>query len=218
MRTDRDCWSEFQTEIHSWWHSTWNDTLWIQINTWRNWCHFVKAMQHATAFCSSLLAAWTSRKRCIVERTHDEKFTQESTTWNIQKMQSESNEYVGPTTGFFTNSWRIKIALESYFDEHGEDTWEISWMNPEVQTTLLNTYPPKLIATVLKALREQLKENDQFNAVEEMHALYPKSFFLYDQILKYGRGYWDDVHGRYQKISCWLPDAKRLNGWDAMMP
>ena len=40
-------------------------------------------------------------------------------------------------------------------------------MNPEMQTALLNTYPPKLmIATILKALREQLKENDQMNSVE----------------------------------------------------
>ena len=41
-------------------------------------------------------------------------------------------------------------------------------MNPEMQTTLLNTYPPKLIATILKALREKLKENDHLNAVEEI--------------------------------------------------
>ena len=40
-------------------------------------------------------------------------------------------------------------------------------MDPEMLTTLLNTYPPKLIAAILKALREQLKENDQLNAVEE---------------------------------------------------
>ena len=49
------------------------------------------------------------------------KFTKESTTyfvkgpvcrWNIQKMQSESSECVRKTTGFFKNSWRIKIALE----------------------------------------------------------------------------------------------------------
>ena len=31
--------------------------------------------------------------------------------WNIQKMQSESTEYVRKTTGFFTNSWRIKISF-----------------------------------------------------------------------------------------------------------
>ena len=47
-------------------------------------------------------------------------------------------------------------------------------MNPEMQTTLLNTYPPKLIATILKALREQLKENDQLNAVEEIAGPVPE--------------------------------------------
>ena len=50
------------------------------------------------------------------------KFTRESTTyfvkgpvcrWNVQKMRSESSEKVLKTTGFFTDSWRIKIALES---------------------------------------------------------------------------------------------------------
>ena len=93
------------------------------------------------------------------------KFTKESTTyfvkrlvcrWNVQKMRSEWSEYVRTTTGFFTNSWRIRIALESHFEEHAQEVWERNWMNPEMQTTLWNTYPPKLIATILKALREQL--------------------------------------------------------------
>ena len=83
-------------------------------------------------------------------------------------MRSESSEYVRKTTGFFTNSWRIKIALEKYFEEHAQEVGERNWMNPEMQTTLPNTYPPKLITTILKALREQLKENDQLNAVEEI--------------------------------------------------
>ena len=83
-------------------------------------------------------------------------------------MQSESSEYVRKTTNFFTNSWRIKIALESYVVEHGKQVREIIWMSLDVQTTLLNTYPPKLIATILKALREQLKENNQLSAVEEI--------------------------------------------------
>ena len=48
-------------------------------------------------------------------------------------------------------------------------------MNPEMQTTLLNTYPPKLNAKILKALREQLKENDQLNAVEAIAGQYQKS-------------------------------------------
>ena len=61
------------------------------------------------------------------------KFTKESTAYfvkgpvcrgNVQKMRSESNEYVRKATGFFTNSWRIKIALESYFEEHAQGILE----------------------------------------------------------------------------------------------
>ena len=71
-------------------------------------------------------------------------------------MLSESSEYVRKATGFFTNSWRIQIALESYLEEHAQEVWDRNWMNHEMHTTLVNTYPPKLIATILKALREQL--------------------------------------------------------------
>ena len=52
-------------------------------------------------------------------------------------------------------------------------------MNLEVQTSLLNTNPPKLIATILKALREQLKENDQLNAVEEIAGPVPEISLLF---------------------------------------
>ena len=69
-------------------------------------------------------------------------------------------------------------------------------MNPEMQTTLLNTYPHKLIATILKALCEQLKENDQLDAVEEIAGPAPEIPLEYDQILKGGR-FWDDVNGGY---------------------
>ena len=31
------------------------------------------------------------------------------------------SEYVRKTKGFFRNSWRIKIALASYFDEHAKE-------------------------------------------------------------------------------------------------
>ena len=63
---------------------------------------------------------------------------------------------------------RIKLALESHFAEHAKEVRERIWMHPEMQTTLLDTYHSKLIATILKALREQLKEYDQLNAVEEI--------------------------------------------------
>ena len=65
-------------------------------------------------------------------------------------------------------------------------------MNLEMQTTLLNTYLSKLIATILKVLLEQLKENDQLNAVEEIAGPAPEFPLEYDQILKGGR-FWDGV-------------------------
>ena len=94
------------------------------------------------------------------------------------------------TTVFFTNCWRIKIALESYFKEDAQVVWERNWMNLEIRLRLLNTYPPKLIATILKALRE----NDQLNAVEEIAGSVPEGFL---QILKEGGRFWDDVNGGY---------------------
>ena len=86
------------------------------------------------------------------------KFTKESTSyfvkglvcrWNSQKMLSESSELFGRQRA-------SSLALESYFEEHAQEVWDRNWMNHELHTTLLNTYPPKLIATILKALREQL--------------------------------------------------------------
>ena len=61
------------------------------------------------------------------------KFREESTTyliqgpvrrWIVQKMRSESSENFRNTTSFFTNSWRIKIALKSYFQNHAQEVWE----------------------------------------------------------------------------------------------
>ena len=135
-----------------------------------------------------------------MERTYDEEihkrinhFLRER-TWNVQKMRSESSDYVRKK-GFFTHSWRINIALES-FKEHAQDVWERNRMNLEMQTTLLNTYPPRFIATILKALREQLEENDQLNAVEEIAGPAPEIPLEYDQILREEGIFWDDVNRR----------------------
>ena len=65
-----------------------------------------------------------------------------------------------------------------------------------MQTTLLNTCLPKLISTTLKALREQLKENDQLSAADEIAGRVPEIPLEYDQILERGR-FWDDVNGGY---------------------
>ena len=86
--------------------------------------------------------------------------------------------------------------MEGYFEEHAGGSLAENWMNPEIQTTLLNTNPPKLIATILKALREQLKEIDPLNAAEEIAGPVPEIPFEYE-ILKDGRGFWDDLNGGY---------------------
>ena len=60
------------------------------------------------------------------------KFTKESTTYFVKGLvQMECSEDairtecgVRKTMGFFTNSCRIKISLESYFEEHAQDVWE----------------------------------------------------------------------------------------------
>ena len=68
-------------------------------------------------------------------------------------------------------------------------------MNPELQTTLLNAYPPQLIATILKALREQLKENYQLHSVEEIASPVPEIPLEYGQIVMKGGKFCDDVNG-----------------------
>ena len=57
-------------------------------------------------------------------------------------------------------------------------------MNREMQTTLLNTYRPKLIATILKALREQFNQSDQLHSLEEIAGPVPEIPLVHDQILK----------------------------------
>ena len=66
-------------------------------------------------------------------------------------------------------------------------------MNPEMQTTLLDTCPPNLIATTLKAHREQFKENAQLNAVEEIAGPAPEIFLEYDQIRAHSEGVYEIV-------------------------
>ena len=89
----------------------------------------------------------------------------------------------------------FKIALETSSEASMHREFQRNWMNPEMQTTLLNTYPPKLIATILKALREQLKENDQMNAVEEIADPVSEILLEYDQNLERRR----KILGRRQR-------------------
>ena len=57
-------------------------------------------------------------------------------------------------------------------------------------------FGPKYFATILKALREPLKENGQLNAVEEIAGPAPEIPLEYSEILN-GWRFWDYVNGRY---------------------
>ena len=53
------------------------------------------------------------------------KFTKESTTYFVKGPVCDGMFRVcSENKGFFTNSWRIKIALESYFEEHAQEVWD----------------------------------------------------------------------------------------------
>ena len=69
--------------------------------------------------------------------------------------QNQVNMYVKQRL-FFHTRLENQHSLGGYIEEHAMEVWERNCMNPEMQTALLNTYPPKLTATILKALREQL--------------------------------------------------------------
>ena len=85
------------------------------------------------------------------------------------------------------NSWRIKIALERYFEEHVEEIWERNLK----KTTLLNMYNLKWMATFLKALREQFREDDQMNTVLEIAGSIPETSLECEQKLKEPVGFWE---------------------------
>ena len=90
-------------------------------------------------------------------------------------------------------------SLGEYFEEHAQEVWE-------------GNHPPKIIATILKALREQLKENDQLNAVEEIAGPVPEIPLEYDQIFKGGK-FLDDVNSGYLPEDLVLAARREEIGW-----
>ena len=70
-----------------------------------------------------------------------------------------------------------------------------------------------MIATILKALREQLEENDQLHSVEETAGQVPEIPIEHDQILKDGGGFWDDVNGGYLPEDLVLAARREEIGW-----
>ena len=53
-----------------------------------------------------------------------------------------------------------------------------------MQTTLLNTYHPNLIATIPKSLRGQFKKDDEMDTAEEIGGVAPEIPLECEQILK----------------------------------
>ena len=58
----------------------------------------------------------------MAERTYDAKIHE----WTLCAHETVSMSVT--QTGIFTNSWRIKRVLESYFAEHAKEVWERNWM------------------------------------------------------------------------------------------
>ena len=59
-----------------------------------------------------------------------------------------------------------------------------NWRNSETHTTLSNMNNLKLMATILKALRGQFKEDDRMETAEEIAGLVPEIPRECEQILK----------------------------------
>ena len=72
-----------------------------------------------------------------------------------------------------------------------------SWRNACRAARQIAHPSSRLVSSRLKALREQLKENDQLHSVEENVGPVPEIPIEYDQILKEGGRFWDDVNGGY---------------------
>ena len=59
-----------------------------------------------------------------------------------------------------------------------------------LRRTSLNMYNPILMATILKALREQLEEDDQMNTAGEIAGSIPEPSRECEPVLKERRGFW----------------------------
>ena len=83
-----------------------------------------------------------------MERTHGEEFHRRinhvlRTRTCVQMECSEDGVRIKSTRA--QNNWLLRKQLENhnrfggYFEEHAKEVWNRNWMNPEMQTTLLNT-------------------------------------------------------------------------------
>ena len=107
------------------------------------------AMLHSTTFC------WSTMRTLIMAKYNDEKI----------------HERIKHVDGTFRRCNLKPMSMcatrRSSPRTVGEPVSRAYRMTLEVQTTLLSTFSPELISTILKALREQHTESTQLNAVED---------------------------------------------------
>ena len=111
------------------------------------------------------------------------------------KMRSEPSDYMWKTRV-------ILIHLENNFGKYAQEVWERNWMNPDMHTVLLDTkllnatlfnmYNTISMETILKALREQSKEDDQMKSAWEITGSVPETFLVWDSILRERGGFGND--------------------------
>ena len=83
----------------------------------------------------------------------------------------------------------ILIHLENYFGEYAQEVWERNWMNPKMHAMLfdtkcLNASLFNMYNPILKALREQSKEDDQMKSAGETSGSVPETLLDWESILK----------------------------------
>ena len=110
------------------------------------------------------------------------------------KMRSESSEYMWKTTA-------ILFPLQSYFGKYAQEDWERNRMDPDMHTTLLDTellkatlltmYNPTLMDTILNALREQSKKDDQMKTAGNTAGSVKETSLDWEAILKERGGFWE---------------------------
>ena len=94
------------------------------------------------------------RPVCKVEHSQD--------AVRVKRLGAQSNKFLHKQLENQNCFWK---ALST---EHAKGVWVRNWMGLEVHATLFHTYPPSRIGKNLKALREEVKENNQRTTVQEI--------------------------------------------------
>ena len=171
--------------------TTFGTTLYgFQINIWRNWCHFVQV--HVMMKCDSTLLLVIGFTNIMEEKQRGENSA--ICNQNPMNMCVKTNGFYSQTVG----EPKKKKALEGYFDEHGHQVWEwdYGWTLKcrtrcwtHIRTKRLQRFwTISVINSTRMITRMQLKK---------LQAQLPQFLIEYDQVLKAGRGFWDDVNGGY---------------------